>query len=349
MGVPKSGSALNRGAGTYLEKRGITAEPEEKRVCIAPPLRMGNAYMPARYAETPSRRYWRRSGGLELFFGRPKDFPKLIASEAMEEYNGMALDAGIAGLDQLLEFYCEFVPLEAANRAVERAVSPEDGYVPPIAAEPLGFGGGRVVLAVKEDEPPSEVFSKEPILVACSEDYANIAKRWLERSGIFTYSSWPRRSSLDEALLMPVLGSAEGVEADVYVDFEGSGETLEDNGLRRLATLFESDAALLSGLNARNDEVYCGLFGLECGVGVQPKFKNGERFEVEVVDSKSPAGKLYMDNFSYQLARATLCLGFDDGFGEEFYDLKQMGAKWDGWGAYAEFEPWLEKRKKASL
>ena len=110
----------------------------------------------------------------------------------------------------------------------------ESGADLPVVAE-LGFGACRLAAAVPNDSPVREVGELEGQRVATAHPQAT--GEFFAKEGI-------------EVNLIPLSGSVEVAPkldvADAIVDLVSSGSTMLVNGLRPIATLFESQAVLVA-------------------------------------------------------------------------------------------------------
>lgn len=131
-----------------------------------------------------------------------------------------AADLGVTGRDLVLE----------SGRDVETLLD-------------LSYGECRLGLAVRNEDPANSVNDlSEGVRVATT--FVNLTKRYFEESG----------KSVE---VVPISGAAEitpmlGV-ADAIVDVVDSGSTLRVNGLREIATLYESSAVLIASPAALAD------------------------------------------------------------------------------------------------
>lgn len=151
-----------------------------------------------------------------LVVGEPNLHLKFILAKAMDvptfvEYG--AADLGIVGKDVLME--CERAVAELAD---------------------LGYARCSFVLAVPEG---AGIRSVEQLDYNCrvASKYPNVTRRFLARHGI-------------QADVIPLHGSVElgplvGL-ADAILDITETGRTLQENGLRAIATVGESSARLVA-------------------------------------------------------------------------------------------------------
>lgn len=100
----------------------------------------------------------------------------------------------------------------------------------------LGFGRCRLTAAVPNDSPVTDISGFTGLRVATA--HPRITARYFGEAGI-------------EMTLVPLRGSVEVAPkldvADAIVDLVSSGSTMLVNGLRPVATLLESEAALVGG------------------------------------------------------------------------------------------------------
>lgn len=151
---------------------------------------------------------------LALFL-RAQDIPEFVADGAA--------DLGVTGLDLIHE----------SGRS-----SPKEFVI----LTDLGFGSCRLVVAVQDEDPATNVASLRPGIRVASA-FPRITREFFERANV-------------GITLVPVSGAAEvaphlGV-ADAIVDITSTGSTLRQNGLRELATVLESSARLIAGPTVTN-------------------------------------------------------------------------------------------------
>ena len=144
----------------------------------------------------------------EAIFVRAQDIPEFVADGAA--------DAGVTGWDLVTE----------SERVLTSRLD-------------LGFGKCRLVIAAREDSGKTcmEDFGNGAPPTRIATVFPRIAARFFGDRGI-------------PALIVPVSGAAEiaphlGI-ADVILDITSTGSTLRVNGLREVATVFESTAHLVT-------------------------------------------------------------------------------------------------------
>ncbi|NPA05243.1 MAG: ATP phosphoribosyltransferase [Crenarchaeota archaeon] len=142
-----------------------------------------------------------------LVYARADDIPVLVASGAVH--------LGITGRDLVRE--------AGVDGEVEEVLD-------------LGFGSGRIVVAVPRDYPYEGLSSLEGRRVATK--YVNIARRFFEEKGVRVKIM--RVSGATE--VMPLLGAA-----DAIVDIMSTGTTLRAHGLVPVETVMETSAVLIRG------------------------------------------------------------------------------------------------------
>lgn len=128
------------------------------------------------------------------------------------------------------------IPRLLASRAVDVAILgrdvAEEWDEPLWMSDSLGFGECRLMLALPKRQ---QWDASRPWRVATR--YTGIAARWFEARGV-------------QAALVPMSGSVEVAPrlglADAVVDVVETGETLRQNGLKPVETVFESYAVLVT-------------------------------------------------------------------------------------------------------
>lgn len=147
-------------------------------------------------------------GEFEAIFVRAQDIPEFVADGAA--------DAGVTGWDLVTE----------SERSLKSQLD-------------LGFGRCRLVIAARDDSGITNLeemaAAKSPTRVATV--FPKIAERFFAERNV-------------PASVVPVSGAAEiaphlGI-ADVILDITSTGSTLRVNGLREIATVFESTAHLIT-------------------------------------------------------------------------------------------------------
>jgi len=148
----------------------------------------------------------------QAIFVRAQDIPEFVADGAA--------DLGVTGADLVAE----------SGQAVRNLLD-------------LKFGRCRLVVAVREESPVTDILQMEPgTRVATS--FPKVTESFFRESGV-------------EIRVAPVSGAAEiaphlGV-ADVIVDLVSTGSTLKVNSLREVATILHSSAWLIANPAAADE------------------------------------------------------------------------------------------------
>ncbi|GGI85450.1 ATP phosphoribosyltransferase [Vulcanisaeta souniana JCM 11219] len=149
--------------------------------------------------------------GLNIIRVRPEDIPYIVES-------GAAV-MGITGLDYVVES-------QSKIEVVER----------------LGFGGGRIVIAVPSSSSINDVNGiRDGMRIATK--YVNLARNYFE--GLSKKVKIVKISGSAE--IMPSLGVA-----DAIVDVMSTGTTLRLHGLKPIGVIMETEAALIANGSRRN-------------------------------------------------------------------------------------------------
>ena len=147
---------------------------------------------------------------LDILLVRDDDIPGLVQEDACE--------LGIVG----------------QNVIAERLAAPADGGAAPAEVMALDFGRCRLALAVPDEAVYEGLDSIRGRRIATS--YPRVLGRWLADRGVAA-EIVPQTGAVEIA---PRLG-----RADLICDLVSTGATLAANGLREVATVFESRAAVI--------------------------------------------------------------------------------------------------------
>ena len=151
-----------------------------------------------------------------------------------------ALTASLGGEFQALFVRAQDIPIFVADGAADAGVTGRDLVNESECAietrMDLGFGRCRMVVATRDDSAVRAV-DDLPEFPRVATSFPQVTRRYFEQLG--------RRVDI-----VPVSGATEvaphlGV-ADVVVDLTSTGSTLRVNGLREIATIFESTAQLVT-------------------------------------------------------------------------------------------------------
>ncbi len=154
--------------------------------------------------------------------------------------NDRALTASLGGEFQALFVRAQDIPIFVADGAADAGVTGRDLVKESECAVEtrmdLGFGRCRMVVATRDDSAVRAV-EELPEFPRVATSFPQVTRRYFEQLG--------RRVDI-----VPVSGATEvaphlGV-ADVVVDLTSTGSTLRVNGLREIATIFESTAQLVT-------------------------------------------------------------------------------------------------------
>jgi len=180
--------------------------------------------------------------GIELKILRPQEIPYFV-SEGLQ-------DVGITGLDWMRE----------TRAAVEVLIN-------------LEYGGGRLVIAVPKPwttinslSDLLEKFLGEGKTVRISTEYLNAVAEYVKANPVYrkyfkdsdplVITPWWRRGTNPKVNILLSFGATEAKppeDADAIVDFTETGTTLEQNNLKIIETVMQTNAVLIANKKALAD------------------------------------------------------------------------------------------------
>ncbi|MEM9421254.1 MAG: ATP phosphoribosyltransferase [Pseudomonadota bacterium] len=188
----------------------------------------------------------------------------------------------------------------------------------------LGFSKCRLCIAVPKEMNYEGPASLHKLRIATS--YANLTKRWLEEEGGIAADTVTMNGAHE---LAPRLGVAEAI-----CDIVSTGATLEANGLKVAATVFDSEALLIGAdaLSPAKQAVLEALLGRIRGVLRSQNAKyvmmNAPRGSVDAIRAVLPGAEAptILDLAGDQSKVAIHAVCNEDVLWEQLSDLKALGA-----------------------
>ena len=149
------------------------------------------------------------------------------------------------------------MPLQVANGNFDLAITGKDWLLEHLYRFPsspvkklfvLGFGAVKVVAAVSQDMPVTDIYDLRTLMqsnkfapLKVASEYINIADRYLHDNHI------------SPCKLIPTWGASEAFlpeDADMLIDNVQTGKTLEQHKLKIIDVLFQSSACLIANKNS---------------------------------------------------------------------------------------------------
>lgn len=109
----------------------------------------------------------------------------------------------------------------------------------------LGYGMVKIVAAVSEDLPVSDIFELRELVEAGQLSPLRVASEYVHIA-----DKYARDNHLGRYRVIPTWGASEAFlpdDADLLIENTQTGETLARHNLRVIDTLFESSASLIGG------------------------------------------------------------------------------------------------------